>query len=302
MAPKASKPRATPESPKKLNRAEAKAAADRKVLQRVIDRFDVEERERRDKLVGTKRHLVSARGAAHLRLRRESAQIARRMATLGFAANLQTAKARAQLPPWMGGNPLAADPVIAKAVGVRTSVLQASYKHDAGKLVTQVTGITPESAPRIPEKVNAYQVKFGKYIIRETSREMSPYAKSRAVGVLRRAVAKLPASTLDGPLPAVELALFSLTVADIYHQGGAARRAAQMSVFKSAMEGNNAELETATKMATAHLLAHDVLRRRQNCASLVSAYRRTPIAHMKVAIVDRCRPMGTAFRAQRSAA
>lgn len=291
-AKQAPKPRDTPKPSKTLNRAQAKAAADRKVLQGAIDRFDVKERERRNKLIGTRKQLVRVKGAANLKLRREALQIVRRMATLGFAADLLKAKVQAQLPPWMGGDPFAADPVIAKAVGNRTVALQTSYKNEVENLTAQATEVRPKPVPTMAKEAKVHQAKLGKYIIRRSSREMSPYAKSRAVKVLKRAVAKLPVSTFDGPLPAAELALFSLTVVDLYHQGEPLRRAAQMSVFNSAMEANNTELATATERAAGGLVEYDALQKRQNCASLASAFQRTPVPQLKAAVAYRCRRMG----------
>lgn len=292
VAPRAPRPKEAPRVIKRVDPAAAKTAADRKALKEAIDRYDVAEVDRRKKLNGIRTPFVKARATANGALRKEAAQIARRMTTVSFTAELLKAKAHAQVPQRLGGDPLAADSVIAKTVGGRTVDLQKNYQSLVKSIVAQATGVNTRSAARASNEASAHQVKLGKHIIRNISRQMSPYAKSRAVAVLKRTVAKLPAAGLDGPLPAVELALFSATIADVYQQGAPARQAARLSVFNSVMAANNIELDDATKSAAEELGKYDRLQKRQNCADLWSAYQRTPIQQLKMAVTGRCRSKG----------
>jgi hypothetical protein len=278
--------------PKPVPPADAWSAADRKAVQEAINRFDLAEGQRRLKSDQTTKNLSRTRSTAVRKLTNEAAMIAKRMASLGFATNLLTAKARAKLPTQVGGDPLAPDRVIAEAVGVRGFNIQANYKEEAGKAVAQFAAKPKVTVPMLGTG-SGYQTQFGKYIIRATSREISASAKSGAVRVLRRAVTKLPVTALDGPLPGAEIALFGLTVVDLYRQGVSAQKGAQQSIFASAMNANNAELERVTNQATREIAISNELLRRGNCAGLLSAYRRTAIVSLRTAVSDRCRSMDT---------
>lgn len=264
-------------------------SANQAALLSAIANHDRLEKGRAKKVRNTRHELSRIKAATRRELQRESAQIARRIVDPALAMKLGVAKAQDSLPRWLVGDPRAGERVLLEAIGPKSVELHARARDQALDSLAALTGKSPTPASRHAiRKSTAINSEFSRRLVRQTSQEFRKIARNAGSRVLKRAAGKAPAAAADGPLPAVEIALFFSTIFDIYQQGGVARSAARKSVYEIARKENLAALDQSVQQVDQQVVSFDRADRIQNCKRLRSVYDRSPIHSLKGRLLQRC--------------
>lgn len=262
----------------------------RAAMKQAISRFEDAEQQRLKKFKKSQVNVKNIAISAQKSLRKESALIAGRIVNARFGANLSWATIKTKLPVMLGRNPAAVNQVVNQAVGTESAkIMDLADKEFAGEIQAIGERSEPKKSRKTSQDAASLQLRLGKQIILRAPDALGVVAKKYGVGVAGRAVAKLPAAALDGPVPAAEAILFAATVADIYSQGGAAQSDLTDTIRGVVFKENRAALKRKTAAAFKKIQKDDRLARKRNCEELRSAYDLNPVSDMKATVDKLCK-------------
>ena len=265
-------------------------AQNRIKLQKEISTFRNAERIRAETFTKRQTNINKTMVSALGELRKESGQVASRVVSGRFGANLSWAEIVRRWPERFGGNSSAVDQLFNEAVGSRSSaILDRANEKFAGELSRAGAKAEPTLKKRTLQEIKRSQLHMTRQIIRLAPEQLEKVAKKYGVRVAGRTVAKSPVIAVDGPIPAADAVLFITMVADIYNQGGAARVDLKNAMRTLVFDENRAVLVKSAATSLRSISKINQTTRFNNCVALKYAYKSHPVGDLKPMIEQLCR-------------
>lgn len=260
--------------------------AEKAALFSAVNDFDHAERSRAQKVAGTRLRATQIRAVAERDLVREADKVALRVVNWKVALRLMGGRARDELPGWVGGDPRAGENILREAIGNGSTNIQVQAGAQAFKEALVLTGT--QSAGTFRPELESLESRLPRRVISTATLAVRPIARKLGLRAAERAAAKAPVTVLDGPLPAVDIALFGWTIWDVYKLSGSAIKETRSAVALAARQQNKVELDRTFGSVEASIARFDTTQKLANCSRLRRAYDDRPIPELQGLISSRC--------------